>query len=163
MTLSEFGLKNRYTVYALSIAAIFFGIVSYFSIPIQLFPETAPPLVNILTPYPGSSAEDVADMVSDPIEEECAALEGVYKVSSSSQDGLSLVTVEFRYNIDVDMAALDAQNAISRIRGKLPSGIQEPQVLKFSTSDRPVLTIGVIGEDLTEVRRLTEEDLAPEL
>lgn len=163
MTLSEFGLKNRYTVYALSIAAIFFGIVSYFSIPIQLFPETAPPLVNILTPYPGSSAEDVADMVSDPIEEECAALEGVYKVSSSSQDGLSLVTVEFRYNIDVDMAALDAQNAISRIRGKLPYGIQEPQVLKFSTSDRPVLTMGVIGENLTEVRRLAEDVLAPEL
>lgn len=163
MTLSEFGLKNRYTVYALSIAAIFFGIVAYLSIPIQLFPETAPPLVNILTAYPGSSAEDVADMVSDPIEEECAALEGVYKVSSSSQDGLSLVTVEFRYNIDVDMAALDAQNAISRIRGKLPSGIQEPQVLKFSTSDRPVLTMGIIGENLTEVRRLAEDVLAPEL
>jgi len=163
MTLSEFGLRNRYTVYALSIAAVFFGIVAYFSIPIQLFPETAPPLVNILTPFPGASAEDVADLVSDPVEDECAALEGVYRVSSSSQDGLSLVTVEFRYDIDVDMAALDAQNAISRIRGILPPRIQEPQVLKFSTSDRPVLTMGVIGEDLTDVRRLAEDVLAPEL
>ncbi|HDS01516.1 MAG TPA: efflux RND transporter permease subunit [candidate division Zixibacteria bacterium] len=163
MTLSEFALKNKHTVYALAIAAIFFGVLSYFSLPIQLFPETAPPLVNILTPYPGAAAEDVADMVSDPIEEECAALEGVYKVSSSSQDGLSLVTVEFRYDVDVDMAALDAQNAISRIREQLPAGIQEPQVLKFSTSDRPVLTVGITGENLTDVRRLAEEKLAPEL
>ncbi|RKX29064.1 MAG: AcrB/AcrD/AcrF family protein, partial [Candidatus Zixiibacteriota bacterium] len=163
MTLSEFGLKNRYTVYVLAIAAVFFGVVAYFSLPIQLFPETAPPLVNILTAYPGASAEDAADMVSDPIEKECAALEGVYKVSSSSQDGMSVVTVEFRYDVDVDMAALDVQNAISRIRGKLPSGIQEPQVLKFSTSNRPVLTVGIIGDDLVEVRRLVEEDLAPEL
>jgi len=163
MTLSEFGLKNRFTVYALAIAAVFFGIVAYVSLPIQLFPETAPPLVNILTAYPGASAEDAADMVSDPIEKECAALEGVYKVSSSSQDGMSVVTVEFRYDVDVDMAALDVQNAISRIRGKLPTGIQEPQVLKFSTSNRPVLTVGIIGDDLVEVRRLVEEDLAPEL
>lgn len=163
MTLSEFGLKHRYTIYALALAAVFFGTVSYFSLPIQLFPETAPPLVNILTPYPGASAEDVADQVSDPIEEECAALEGVYKVSSSSQDGLSLVTVEFRYEVDVDMAALDAQNAISRIRGELPAGIQEPRVLKFSTSDRPVLTVGVVGKDLTAVRRLAEEEIAPEM
>ncbi len=163
MTLPEFGLNNRYTVYALAIAAIFFGIIAYFTIPIQLFPETAPPLVNILTAYPGASAEDAADMVSDPIEEECAALAGVYKVSSSSQDGMSVVTVEFRYDVDVDMAALDVQNAIARIRGKLPTGIREPQVLKFSTSDRPVLTVGVIGDNLVAVRRLVEEDLAPEL
>lgn len=163
MNLPEFGLKYRYTVYALTIAAVFFGVIAYLTLPIQLFPETAPPLVNILTAYPGASAEDVAELVSDPIEEECAALEGVYKVTSSSQDGLSLVSVEFRYTMDVDMVALDAQNAISRIRGRLPTGIQEPQVLKFSTSNRPVLTVGVRGDDLVEVRRLAEETLAPEL
>lgn len=163
MTLSRFALLNRHTVWALAIAAVIFGTLAYFTLPIQLFPETAPPLVNILTPYPGAAAQDVADLISEPIEEECAALEGVYKVSSTSQDGLSLVSVEFTYDMDVDLAAVDAQNAISRIRSQLPREIGEPQVLKFSTSDRPVLTVGLKGEDLVAVRRLAEDVLAPEI
>lgn len=163
MTLSDFSLNNKYSVYALTIAAIVFGTLAYFSLPIQLFPETAPPLVNILTSYPGAAAEDVADLVSDPIEQEAASLEGVYKVTSTSQDGLSLVAVEFDYNQSVDLAAVDVQNAISRIKAKLPAEISEPQVLKFSTSDRPVLTVGLRGENMVETRRLAEEVLSPEL
>ncbi len=163
MTLSEFSLNNRYTIYALAIAAIIFGTLAYLSLPIQLFPDTAPPLVNVLTPYPGATAEDVADLVSDPIEEETASLEGVYKVTSTSQAGLSLVVVEFRYDVLVDLAAVDVQNAISRIRGMLPGAIGEPQVLKFSTSNRPVLTMGLVGENLVDVRRLAEDVLAPDL
>ena len=163
MNLPEFALKNRYTAYALSIAAVLFGVLAYFSLPIQLFPDTAPPLVNVLTPYPGAAAKDVADLVSDPIERETAALEGVYKVTSTSQDGLSLIAIEFRYDISVDLAAVDVQNAISRIRAKLPREIGEPQVIKFSTSSRPVLTVGLRGDDLVAVRRAAEDDLAPEL
>ncbi len=163
MTLPRFALQNKYTIYALSIAAIIFGVLAYLSLPIQLFPDTAPPLVNVLTPYPGAAAKDVADLVSDPIETECAALEGVHKVTSTSQDGLSLVSIEFNYDRDVDIAAVDVQNAISRIRSELPRQIGEPQVLKFSTSDRPVLTMGLTGENLVEIRRLAEDVLAPEL
>ncbi len=163
MTIPRFALQNKYTIYALSVAAVIFGILAYLSLPIQLFPDTAPPLVNVLTPYPGAAAKDVADLVSDPIETECAALEGVHKVTSTSQDGLSLVSIEFNYDRDVDIAAVDVQNAISRIRSKLPRQIGEPQVLKFSTSDRPVLTMGLTGENLVEIRRLAEDVLAPEL
>jgi hydrophobe/amphiphile efflux-1 (HAE1) family protein len=163
MTLSEFSLGNRYAIYALAIAAVIFGTLAYLSLPIQLFPDTAPPLVNVLTPYPGAVAEDVAELVSDPIEDESASLEGVYKVTSTSQDGLSLVTVEFRYDVLVDLAAVDVQNAISRIRGSLPKGIGEPQVLKFSTSNRPVLTMGLAGDNPVEVRDLAQDVLAPEL
>ena len=163
MNLPEFALKNRYTAYALSIAAVLFGVLAYVSLPIQLFPDTAPPLVNVLTPYPGAAAQDVADLVSDPIEKETAALEGVYRVTSTSQDGLSLIAIEFRYDISVDLAAVDVQNAISRIRAKLPREIGEPQVIKFSTSSRPVLTVGLRGDDLVEVRRTAEDELAPEM
>jgi len=163
MALSEFSLRNRYTIYPLFIAAVIFGLLSYMNLPIQLFPDTAPPLVNVLTSYPGAAAEDVADLVSDPIEMEVASLEGVERVSSTSQNGLSLVEVEFRYGNDVDLAAVDVQNAIARIRDRLPPGIAEPQVLSFSTSDVPVLTMGIIGDDMPQVRRLANDVLAPEL
>ena len=163
MALSEYSLKNRYTIYPLFIAAVIFGILSYINLPIQLFPDTAPPLVNILTSYPGAAAEDVADLVSDPIEEELASLEGVEKVSSTSQNGISLVAVEFRYDTSVDLAAVDVQNALTRIRSALPDTIDEPQVLKFSTSDRPVITLGLRGADMVAVRDLAEEVLSPEI
>ena len=163
MSMPGFALRNRHTVYALSLGVLIFGTFAYFALPIQLFPETAPPLVNILTPYPGATAADVADLVSDPIETECASLAGVARVASTSQDGLSLVEVEFRYDVSVDLAAVDVQNALSRIRTALPANISEPQVLKFSTSDRPVLTLGAIGDDLVAVRRLANDVLAPEL
>ncbi|MDT8323236.1 MAG: efflux RND transporter permease subunit [Bacteroidota bacterium] len=163
MTLSDFTLNNRYTAYAVTIAAVVFGVLAYVTLPIQLFPETAAPVVNVLTPWPGAAAEDVADRLSEPIEEECASLEGVYHVTSTSQDGMSLVTIEFNYDVSVDLAAVDVQNAISTIRASLPSEIGEAQVLKFSTSDRPVLTLGIRGGDLVSVRRLAEDVLAPEM
>ncbi|NIW70351.1 AcrB/AcrD/AcrF family protein, partial [candidate division KSB1 bacterium] len=71
--------------------------------------------------------------------------------------------IEFRYDVSVDLAAVDVQNAISRIRSSLPEEIGEPQVLKFSTSDRPVLTMGLRDDNLVEVRRLAEDVLAPQL
>ncbi len=163
MALSDYGLKNRFSIYPLFIAAVIFGILAYINLPIQLFPDTSPPLVNVLTSYPGAAAEDVADLVSDPIEEEVASLEGVEQVSSSSQNGLSLVTVEFRYDMSVDLAAVDVQNVISRIRATLPRTIAEPQVLKFSTSDRPVITMGLSGDNMAEVRTIAEDLLAPEI
>lgn len=163
MAISDYSLNNRYTIYPLFIAAVIFGLLAYLNLPIQLFPDTSPPTVNILTSYPGAAAEDVADLVSDPIEQEVAGLESVTRVSSSSQSGLSLVTVEFRYGHSVDLAAVDAQNAVTRIRDGLPRDIGEPQVLKTSTADRPVLTMGLAGENMTEVRRFAEDELAPEL
>ncbi len=163
MSMPGFALDNRHTIYALSLGVLMFGTLAYFALPIQLFPDTAPPLVNVLTSYPGATAADVADLVSELIETECASLEGVARVASTSQDGLSLVEVEFRYGVSVDLAAIDVQNALTRIRAGLPAGIADPQVLKFSTSDRPVLTVGARGEDLVSVRRLAEDVLAPEI
>ncbi len=163
MNIPEFSLKNKYTTWAITIAVVIFGTLAYITLPIQLFPETAPPLVNILTPYPGAAAQDVSDLVSEVIEEEVASLEGVYRVSTTSQDGLSLVAVEFDYDMSVDLAAVDVQNAISRIRSNLPQEISEPQVLKFSTSDRPVLTVGLAGPNLVEIRRLADDVLSPEI
>ena len=163
MTLPGFALANRHTVWAVTITALIFGSLAYVTLPIQLFPETAPPLVNVLTPYPGAAATDVADLVSDLVETEAASLENVYRVTSTSQDGLSLVQVEFTYDTDVDLAAVDVQNAISRIRSALPPSIGEPQVLKFSTSNRPVLTVGLIGADLVAVRRMADDVLQQEI
>ncbi|MEZ4459450.1 MAG: efflux RND transporter permease subunit [bacterium] len=163
MSFAQTVVDNRYAVGALTLAAAIFGVLAYLTLPMQLFPDTAPPLINVVTMYPGASAEDVAQNLSRPLEEEFARLEGVNKVKSSSQDNLSLVTVEFNYTEDVNLAAVDAQNALARIRGDLPGDIREPQVLKFSTSDRPIITVGVRSAPMTLAREAAEDVLVPRL
>jgi len=161
MNFTESLIKNKYAVWALVIAAVIFGIQAYFSIPMQLFPDTAPPLINVITAYPGAGAKDVNETLSQKLEEEFASLDGVIKTKATSQDNLSIISVEFDYERDVDLAAVDVQNSISRIKNSLPDGISDPQVLKFSTSDKPVLTIGITAEDLTKARKTSEDNFAP--
>jgi multidrug efflux pump subunit AcrB len=163
MSMTSAMLRNRHAVWALALAAALFGVLAYFTLPMQLFPDTAPPVVNVLTQYPGASAEDVAQNLSDALEEELASLEGIAEVRTTSLDGLSMISLEFQYDRSVDLAAVDAQNAISRIRHRLPTDIVEPQVLTFSTSDRPIVSLGVVADDLREARRFAEDVAAPHL
>lgn len=163
MSFTRATLRNRHAVWALAIAAAVFGTIAYFAMPVQLFPDTAPPLVNVITLWPGASAEDIAEELSRPLEEELASLESIVRVKSTSQDNLSVVSIEFGDDRQVELAAVDVQNAIARIRGDLPREIREPQVLQFSTTDRPVITIGATGSSREEARRIAEDQLAAQL
>ncbi len=161
MNIAEFSIKHRYTVFALVILILIFGVYAAKTLKVELMPDTNPPLVNVVTSYPGVSARDVAREVSKQMEEELATVDGVKKIKSTSQDGLSLVKVEFHYGRDVDTAAVDVQNAISRIKRELPAGIQDPQVMKFSTSDKPIVTFALNSDkvSLAAVRDLADNEL----
>jgi multidrug efflux pump subunit AcrB len=165
MSWASVSLHHRHAVWAVAIAVVVFGVLAWGRLPIALFPETAPPLVNVVTAYPGASAADVAEGVSEPIEEGVAALDGISKVSSVSQDGLSIVTAEFEYGRNVDLVAVDVQNSVTRLRSELPAAVAEPRVLKFSTSDRPVVTLAVSGRggdvDLSRIRRVADDEIQP--
>jgi len=119
MNLAKFSIKNKYTIYAIIIATILFGIYAGKTLKMELFPDTSPPLVNVITAYPGVSAKDIAKDVSKPMEEEFATVEGVKKIKSTSQDGLSIIKVEFHYGRDVNTAAVDIQNTVNRISKNL--------------------------------------------
>ncbi len=165
MSWPGFSLKYRYTIFAALIAVVIFGIAARFSLPIQLFPDTDPPVVTVITPYPGVAATDVAKNLSKRLEEEFAGIDGVARITSTSQTGLSVVKVEFNFGRRVGEAALDVQNAISRVRSALPARIGEPQVLQFSSSDKPILTIALRGADLAleTVRELADNTIRDRL
>lgn len=161
MSLTRAVLRNQHAVWAGIIAAFIFGVVGYLQLPVRLFPDTAPPLVNVVTPWPGASAADVERDLSRVLEEEFASLEGVAILSATSQDNLSMVSVEFQYDVSSDLAAVDVQNAIARIGQELPPGAEQPRVMTFSTSDRPVYTVGIVADDMVRARRLAEDELGP--
>jgi multidrug efflux pump subunit AcrB/outer membrane protein TolC len=156
-------LNNRHAVWAAVIATFITGVVAYQAIPVRLFPDTAPPLVNVVTPWPGATAADVAQDLSRLLEEEFASLEGVEAIRATSQDNLSMISVEFVYGTVVDLAAVDIQNALTTISEDMPEGAEQPRVMTFSTADRPVYSVGIAADDLVQARRLAEDVIAPRL
>ncbi|WP_018868711.1 MULTISPECIES: efflux RND transporter permease subunit [unclassified Thioalkalivibrio] len=149
MTWVEGLLRYRHTVLALLAAVLILGLQARFDLPVQLFPDTDPPTVTVITEYPGMAALDVDRELTRLLEEEFASLDGVTRISSSSQTGLSVARVEFDYGITSAFAAVDVQNAVGRLRPDLPATIEEPQILEFSTADKPIVTIALTSDILT--------------
>jgi len=159
MSWPRFAIEYRYTLFAALIAIVVLGVVARLELPVRLFPDTDPPVVTVIVAYPGVAARDVAKNLSKPLEEEFVGIDGVARVGSTSQTGLAVVKVEFHYDRRVSEAAVDVQNAISRIRDRLPAGIREPQVMQFSSSDKPIVTLAVRSRELTldQVRELADK------
>ena len=151
-------IHRPYLILAVLTAVVILGVDSRFQLPVQLFPDTDPPMVNVITPYSGMAAEDVAENLSKLMEEEFAGIDGVRSIRSTSQEGLSVVEVEFDYGYSSALGAVDVQNAISRIRGDLPQDMQEPQVQEFSSAQRPIITLAMSSQkmELPLVRELAE-------
>ncbi|VAX06386.1 RND multidrug efflux transporter; Acriflavin resistance protein [hydrothermal vent metagenome] len=161
MSWPRFSIDYRYTVFAVLIGIVVVGLVARFSLPVRLFPDTDPPVVTVLTTYPGVAARDVSKNLSKPMEEEFAGIDGVTRVSSSSQTGLSVVKVQFNFSRRVEEAAVEVQNAITRIRDRLPTSMGEPQVMQFSSADKPFLTIALSSDTLSlqQIRELADNDI----
>ncbi|MFO7942070.1 MAG: efflux RND transporter permease subunit [Bacillota bacterium] len=165
MSFGAFSVENKYVILSLMIAVTIFGLFSMFTLNTQLAPDTNPPTATVVSVYPGALALDVAEDVTEPMEEALATLDGVTDVTSTSQDNLSIIRLTFDYSMDVDRAAVDIQNEISAIGNSLPSSLEEPQVLKFSISDQPIMTIGLDSDTLSmlDLRHLAEKELVYDL
>ncbi len=160
MTLAEFAVKKKYTTIAAVFAVILLGIGALLTLNIQLSPDVDPVVVSIQTAYQGVSASDIAEQVNEILEEELGTIEGVDNISSDAMEGVSMISVEFDYDKDIDTAAVDVQNVINKVRNDLPEDIDEPKVQKFSTSDRPVLTLAVSGpRNDIDLRTLADNQL----
>lgn len=158
-------LGHRHAVLAALAAVLILGFDARYQLPIQLFPDTDPPLVTVITPYPGMAAEDVAENVSKLMEEEFAGIDKVLSVRSTSQEGLSVVEVEFLYGASSATGAVEVQNAINRIRATLPATMGEPQIEEFSSTNRPIVTLALTSTTLAlqELRELAENQVRDRL
>lgn len=161
-------LKKPHVIFAGLIIALFLGIVGYFSLPRDLFPPSDRPQVAVVTVEPGASAKYVADHVSSVIEREMYTIDGVRRVYSVSQDGLSVVTAEFHYGKSIGQAETDVANSITKIKNLLPSDIEEPAIYEITSYTPPVVVLGVWPKkganlSLADVRYIAENYIKPSL
>ena len=144
--LARLSLANRAVVALATVAVFVLGIFSMGSLKQELIPSLQIPQAAVITTYPGAAPDVVADQVSEPIEGALLAVDGVESVSSTSSNGLSVVSVEMTYGTDMDTAASQLRGAVARLDGWLPEDT-DPQVITGSIDDLPVLYLAVSGVD----------------
>jgi len=164
MNLTKSSLSNPYGVVALVLVIVAMGLFAFFRTPTDLFPDSAPPQVAVITVEPGGSANDIADKITQILEKELNSITGLKRIRSTSRDEVSSVIPEFYYTKSIGEAVTDVQNAVARVRARLPRDILEPMIYRITDATKPLLTLALSPKegspkDLSMVRLLAENQL----
>src|SRR5262245_45762200 len=156
MKLSEVSVQRPVFATVLSLAILLFGVISFTRLPVREYPDIESPVVSITTFYRGASPQTVETEITDVLEEQLSTIEGVKLITSSSREQGSVITVEFNLNRNVDEAANDVRDRISRIRGQLPATVDDPIVAKQDVNAQPIIWLSLNGDrystlELTEI------------
>jgi multidrug efflux pump len=139
MVISDVCIRRPVFASVLSLLLTLVGFVSYQRLTVREYPNIDPPVVNVSTRYPGASAEIIETQVTKVLEDSLAGIEGIDYVSSISRPENSLITIKFGLKRDVDSAASDVRDRVSRVRGRLPDEIDEPVIQKVEADAQPIM------------------------
>ena len=155
MKLSELSVRRPVFATVISLLLIIIGLVSLQRLSIREYPDIDRPVVSVTTNYSGASAPVIETKITQVIEDSIAGIEGILKIESESQDERSQVRIEFDVNRDVDGAANDVRDRVSRVLGNLPEEADPPEVLKADASADPVMFIH-FSSDTMSVLEITD-------
>ena len=158
MVLSDIAIRRPVVALVASIMIVLIGLLSFGRLPVREYPLIDSPVVTVQTSYRGASAEVVEARITEPLEREVASIDGIRVIRSDSQEEQSRITVEFDLSRQVDEAANDVRDRVSRARSRLPEEIEEPQITKADADSSPVITLAFSSERYSrlELRELVE-------
>ena len=146
MWFTQVSLRNPVFATMVMLAFVVLGVFGYQRLQIDQFPNVDFPVVVVSTAYPGASPEIVETDVSRKIEESLNTLSGLNAITSRSYQGASVVIAEFDLNVDSRKAAEDVREKIAQVKPTLRDDVQEPRVLRFDPSSRPIFSLAVISD-----------------
>jgi HAE1 family hydrophobic/amphiphilic exporter-1 len=145
----------------LMLSAFLIGGMSYIGMRKELNPEVNFGAVSVITAYPGAGPDDINELISRKVEESVAGVNGVRDVTSTSQEGVSVVTVQLELGVNADTALNDIRSKVDAIQNSLPKDALKPTVLKFDNSAQPVLTLAFGSPSMSsqELRDLLDREI----
>jgi hydrophobic/amphiphilic exporter-1 (mainly G- bacteria), HAE1 family len=162
MWISDTSIKRPVFATMVIMSFVVLGIVSMTRLGIDHFPDVSFPFVNIATVYPGASPEEAETLVTKPIEDAVAGINGVKRIESDSTEGFSRVGIEFELEVDAQQAAAEVREKVAAIRFRLPREIEEPTIARFDIAAMPIMNFAVSSSLPSDrVRRMVEDDLKP--
>jgi multidrug efflux pump len=145
--LTTLALKNKSTVYLLAVMLLVFGVISYVTMPKELFPEINFPTVFVQTVYPGNSPEDIENLITRPLENELQTVKGIKTLKSNSLQDFSMIFVEFQTSVDIKAALLEVKDAVDKAKSELPTDmISDPVAMNFDFNSFPILNVNISGD-----------------
>ncbi len=147
MKLSNISINRPVLATVMSLAILLFGIIAFFLLPVREYPDVDPPIISVVTLYRGASPSVVETEITNILEEQFATLEGVKTITSSSREEGSVITIEFELSRNVDEAANDVRDRVSRIRGTLPREIDDPVISKVDANAQAIMWLALSSKN----------------
>ncbi len=163
--MAGFSVKKPLTIFVTVLGIIVLGVVAYLKMTPDLLPNMDFPYVIIVTSDPGASPESIEQSITRPVEQSMATLDKIKTVTSTSQDSVSMVTLEFEDGANMDTISVDIQQKISVLQGSWDDTVSAPYVLKINPSMLPVMVAAVSREDMDvyELSDFVTGELSPKL
>jgi multidrug efflux pump len=155
MILSDVSIKRPVVCLVASILIVLIGVIAFGRLPVREYPSTDSPVVSIQTSYPGASAEVVESKVTEVIEKEVSAIDGLRVIRSGSSEQQSRISLEFNVDRNIDEAANDVRDKVARVRRQLPQEVSDPQISKADSDADPVISLSFNSDRHTRLE-LTE-------
>jgi HAE1 family hydrophobic/amphiphilic exporter-1 len=150
MSLYSTAVKKPVTTALIFVAVIILGLFSLTRLSIDLLPKIDMNMIMVMTAYPGTSAADIEMNVSKPLENTLNSVSNLKNIVSQSRENISIITLEFEYGSDTDVATNDVRDKLEMVKSYLPDGAESPVIFKFGTDDIPILLLSVTSNESTK-------------
>jgi hydrophobe/amphiphile efflux-1 (HAE1) family protein len=158
-------VKRPLLIGVLNLLIVIAGIAALMGVEVRELPNVDRPIVSVTASLPGAAPETMDSEVTSLLEDAVARVSGVRQISASSEENNSRIRVEFNPGIDLDTAASDVREAVSRVTRELPDRVEQVTVVKADQDAQPIMTLAVLSTryDQAELTRIVENDIVPEL
>lgn len=147
MKLSDISIRRPVFASMMGVALVLFGAIGYSQLSLREYPDVDPPVISVSTVLRGANPRVVESAVTDILEEELSTIQGLRTLTSTSAEQVSNISLEFTLDRDIDVAAQDVRDKVSRVRGRLPEEIEEPVIAKQDADAQPFLFLTLSGEN----------------
>ena len=155
---TSWAIDNRTSIYVLAIFISVLGLMNYYAIPKETFPQVVIPYIVVATPYPGTSPEDIENLVTRPIEKQLKSISNVKNITSNSVPDYSAIVVEFDPDLSIETAKQRVRDAVDKAKTDLPTDLPaDPDISDIDLSAMPVMFINISGNyDLVKLKNYAE-------
>jgi len=165
MNIAKLAIKRPIFISCIVLIILIMGLISYSRIGMELIPDMSFPTIAVSTQYSGASPEEIAQLVTKPLEDELGTISGLKRISSQNIEGYSIITLEFNMEVDTELAAQDVRDKINIAKNSLPDDLQDdPVVQKFDPDSQAVIRLALISDlSSAEVYDLAKETIKPQI
>jgi len=163
MNISELSIRRPVLATVLTLIIMLFGLIGYTSLGVREYPSVDNPIISVSCSYPGANADVIENQITEPLEQNINGIPGIRSLSSVSSQGNSRITVEFELSVDLETAANDVRDKVSRAQRYLPRDCDPPIVSKADADASPILMVAIQSDkrsllELSEIADLTVKE-----